>query len=67
MSHQYPNDKFVSFRVSDKQHAALARKAAKFGGVSALMREFIDAFVDDRMTITPTEDKEKLYVTRSKD
>lgn len=67
MKHPYPNDKFVSFRVSDKQHTAFARKAAKFGGVSALMREFIDAFVDDRMTISPTPDKEKLYVTRSKD
>lgn len=67
MKHQYPNDTTISFRVSNKQHVAFARKAAKFGGASALMREFIDAFIDDRMTITPTQDKEKLYVTRSKD
>lgn len=67
MKHQYPNDKTISFRVSDKRHEQLTRKAAKFGGTSALLREFIDAFIEDRLTITQTTDKEKLYVNRSKD
>ena len=67
MKHQYPNDTTISFRVSGKRHEQLTRKAAKFGGVSALLRKFIDAFIDDRLTITQTTDEEKLYVTRSND
>ena len=67
MKHQNPSDMTVSFRMARKQHAAFARKAAKFGGTSALLREFIDAFIEDRLTITQTTDKEKLYVNRSKD
>lgn len=67
MKHPQPMDKYVSYRLPAKQHAEFVKKSAKFGGASALIREFIEAFNEDRMTITPHPDKEKLYVTRSKD
>lgn len=60
-------DKFISFRVSAKERRAFTQKAEKFGGLSALLHEFVEAFLEDRMTITPHPEKEKLYVSRIKD
>ena len=65
-----PKGKFVNVRVDDTLHQAFLAKAARFGGKSEVMRELIEAFIEDRLTIAaPTNPrKESLYhVTRSKD
>ena len=65
-----PKGKFVNVRVDNTLHQAFMAKAARFGGKSEVMRELIEAFLEDRLTIeAPTNPrKESLYhVTRSKD
>ncbi len=64
-----PKGKFVNVRVDDTLHQAFLAKAARFGGKSEVLREFIEAFIEDRLTIQPpvTPRKESLYVTRSED
>jgi len=56
--------------VSDKTRTKFHAKARKFGTPSEVLRELVDAFIEDRVTIQPPvtgNPKEKLYVTRSQD
>ena len=64
-----PKGKFVNVRVDDTLHQAFLAKAARFGGKSEVMRELIEAFIEDRLTVQPPARplKESLYVTRSED
>lgn len=65
-----PKGKFVNVRVDDTLHQAFMAKAARFGGKSEVMRELIEAFVEDRITVAPPTRplKESLYhVTRKQD
>lgn len=56
---------FLTFRVSAKVHTAFHRKAEKYGRPSDVLRELIEAFLDDRLVIKPDPKKESLYVTRT--
>ena len=61
---------YLTVRVSDKTRTRFHVKARKFGTPSEVLRELIDAFVEDRVTINPPvtgNPKEKLYVPRSQD
>ena len=64
-----PKGKFVNVRVDDTLHQTFLAKAARFGGKSEVMRELIEAFIEDRLTVQPPTRplKESLYVTRSED
>ena len=44
-------------------------KATRFGGVSEVLREMIEAFLDDRLVVHPPKQpkKESLYVSRIED
>jgi hypothetical protein len=56
---------FITVRVSGKVRTAFHRKAERFGKPSDVMRELIEAFLDDRLVIKPDPKKESLYVTRT--
>lgn len=56
-----PLGKFVSVRVDPKVHNAFHRKAKQFGRTSDVLREFIEAFLEDRLVVTPSPNKRSLY------
>lgn len=61
---------YLSVRLPDKTRIKFHAKAKKFGTPSEVLRELIDAFIDDRVVIRPSVNRnplEKLYVTRSQD
>lgn len=58
---------FLTVRVSGKVHTAFHRKAERYGKPSDILREIIDAFLDDRLVIQPNPKKESLYVARTED
>ena len=61
---------YLTVRVADKTRIKFHAKAKKFGTPSEVLRELIDAFIEDRVTIHPPvtgNPKEKLYVPRIED
>lgn len=54
----------MTLRVSQRVRTSFNRKAERFGKPSEVLRELIDAFIDDRLVIQPNPKKESLYVTR---
>jgi hypothetical protein len=60
-------DTHMTFRVSQRVRTAFHRKAERYGKPSDVLRELIEAFLDDRLVIQPNPRKESLYVPRSQD
>lgn len=59
---------YLTVRVSQQIRQKFQRKAERYGQPSNVMRELIEAFIDDRLTIIPPVNrKESLYVSRSQD
>lgn len=55
---------FLVVRVTDKTRTKFHTKAQKHGNPSEVLREIVEAFNDDRLTIQPPATrKESLYVT----
>ena len=61
MSPVKPKVAFLSVRLTVSTRTKFLAKARQHGRPSAVLREIIAAFVEDRLTITPR--KESLYVT----
>lgn len=58
---------YLSVRLTLGTRARFHIKSKKFGTPSEVLRELIDAFIEDRITIqAPVTRKENLYVPRSK-
>ena len=57
-----PKGKNLAVRLTESQHTAFHRKAKRYGTPSEVLREFIQAFLDDRLVIKPDPRKESLYV-----
>jgi hypothetical protein len=56
----------LTVRVTDSTRNKFHAKALRFGTPADILREIIDAFVEDRLTIAaPVTRKEKLYVNRT--
>ena len=47
----------VSFRIDRETKRKFVKKAKPFGGTSTVFRELVEAFVEDRTTITPPQPK----------
>lgn len=56
---------YLSTRVTVMTREEFMVKASKFGPHTEILRELVEAFVDDRLTISPPtgNEKEKLYVS----
>lgn len=61
------NTTFLTVRLPVQVHQAFRDKAARYGGVSEVLRELVEAFIEDRLTVIPPVNpkKESLYVSRS--
>ena len=60
--------KFLSVRLTPHDHRTFFRKSKKYGKPSDLLRELVQAFNEDRLTVLPpVNPKESLYVPRSQD
>lgn len=58
---------YLTVRVTERVRTKFHSKALKFSTPSEVLREIIEAFIDDRLTIqAPVTRKENLYVPRSK-
>lgn len=58
---------YLTARVAAKTRTQFHEKASEFGKPSEILRELIEAFIEDRLTISPPvtrNQKEKLYVSR---
>lgn len=56
-------DAYINLRVDKKTRYNFNRKAVKYGRPSDVLREIVQAFIDDRLEIKPPADKkENLYV-----
>lgn len=60
-------DETLIFRVSKSLKHRFITKIRKIGAPSGVLREIVEAYVDDRLVIHPPKDKESLYVTRIPD
>lgn len=61
---------YLTVRVADKTRSKFHTKARKFGTPSEVLRELVDAFIEDRVTIQAPvnrNSKENLYVPRIED
>lgn len=58
---------YLTVRVSADRAKEFRAKAEKFGGAAFVVRELVDAFLDDRLVIHPDPRKESLYVNRAND
>ena len=54
-------EKFITFRVTATSHKAFHRRAAKFGKPSDVLRELVEAFNEDRLTVKPSPTKRSIY------
>jgi len=54
----------VNFRIAESKKQEFYSKAQRYGGPSSLLREFVDAFIEDRLTMELSEERNELYVTR---
>jgi len=59
-----PFDTHMTLRVNQRVRTAFNRKAERYGKPSDVLRELIEAFLDDRLVIQPNPRKESLYVPR---
>jgi len=59
---------YLTVRVTDKTRQKFNAKAVRLTTPSDVLRELVDAFIEDRVTIQPRVIRnplEKIYVTRS--
>ena len=61
MTKQINLDKVLAARVTGAVHKKFHAKARKYGKPSDVLREIIEAFVEDRLVIQPSPTKRNLY------
>ena len=53
--------KFITVRVTPKFHTQFHRKVKAFGPPSVIVREVLEALIEDRLVIQPNLSKRNLY------
>lgn len=57
-----PRQKFLTVRLTEQEHTAFGVKAKQYGGVTFVLREVVQAFIENRLTVKPpVNPKESLY------
>lgn len=59
--------KFLSVRVTPAEYKAFSAKARPYGTASNLLRELIEGFLDDRVTVIPNPNRSIYHVPGTKD
>lgn len=52
---------FLTVRLTPKEHKEFSRKAESYGGSTSVIRELVEAFMQDRLTVIPNPEKRSLY------
>lgn len=60
MATKQTKSKFLTVRVTPKEHKAFSAKAEPFGGPTTVARELVTGFIEDRVTILPNPKKRSL-------
>ena len=60
MSTKQNLDKFLATRVTSQVHKKFHRKAKDYGKPSDLLREMVEAFCEDRLSVIPSPTKRNL-------
>jgi hypothetical protein len=57
-----PRGKFLTVRLTEEEHKAFGVKAKEYGGVTFVLREIVQAFIEKRLIVKPpVNPKESLY------
>jgi len=57
-----PLGKFLTVRLTEQEHKAFGVKAKQYGGTTFVLREIVQAFLDNRLIVKPPViQKESLY------
>lgn len=60
-----PLNRHMTIRLNESDHKSFHEKARPYGGATHVLRELIEAFIEDRLTVKPNPNKKVLYhVTR---
>ena len=52
---------FLTVRLAQDTAAQFRSKAKEYGGTSEVMREIVDAFIDDRLTVQPNPNRKTIF------
>ena len=61
MATSKPRTKFLTVRLTEQAHRAFGVKTKAYGGTSFVIRELVEAFLEDRLTVKPNPTKRSLY------
>jgi hypothetical protein len=53
--------KFLTVRLTPQEHKAFSVKTKVFGGPTFVLRELVNGFTEDRVTVTPNPEKRSIY------
>ena len=57
-----PRQKFLTVRLTEQERTVFGVKAKQYGGVTFVLREVVQAFIENRLTVKPpVNPKESLY------
>jgi hypothetical protein len=55
-----PKSKFLSVRLTPADHRAFFKKSERYGNPSDLLREIVQAFIEDRLVVNPPATPKKV-------
>ena len=61
MATKQTRSKFLTVRLTPKEHKQFSVKTQEFGGPSFVLRELVSAFTEDRATISPKPNHRSIY------
>lgn len=61
-----PKTQIIATRVSDELRESFVQKASKFDAPSTVLRQLIEAFVENRLIISPPATKGTIFHDRAK-
>lgn len=61
MANKPTKSKFLTIRLTPQEHKAFTVKTKVYGGPTFVLRELVNAFTDERVTVIPNPEKRSLY------
>lgn len=61
MATKQTQSSFLTVRLTPKKRKAFSVKATEYGGPTYVLRELVEAFIENRLTVQPSPTKRSLY------
>jgi len=61
MATKQNRSKFLTVRLTPREHKEFSVKAQEFGGPSFVLRELVNGFTENRVSISPKPNQRSLY------